>query len=399
MANADQDRALEAFRRLLKDAADGGQAKVDAIVALSQRTVLVAIWRPGEDGYRTLRSSNGDQALPVFTDQEELEEAARRFGWVNPDGTVSHAEVGARKALRYATTRDVPFVVIDIASEHSLEIGHDEMEPLLKAAKGSAGVYAATGRVEQVMRQRVRGESGPPPAPDLEVGSIGSPRVPADLAVEELRHTPVMNDHGSYGAATNAPSRPPSRPPLPPKRGSDSFASRPEDPPVIKPDPDEDEPSSASYASASLDDGGPLPTEDPDDEGDGLQVFKSRPPASGTAAAVRATFGSGSSVKIVPLAEPPSDELLDALSSKLREFPEVEWASFCNASRGPTNPRPTIGLRVDTSFRERINEIIQGLRQTGDEWGASLDVLLLDDPSVMRTARSEGLAFFPWRRR
>lgn len=83
----------------------------------------------------------------------------------------------------------------------------------------------------------------------------------------------------------------------------------------------------------------------------------------------------------------------------LRGFPEVEWAALFLAARGPVQPQPTAGLRVDTAYRSRINEIIQGLRQAADAAGASLDVLLLDDPKLMRAARADGLLFFPWKRR
>ena len=95
MGDAPTDRATEAFRRLLSDAAAGGQAKVDALVALSQRTLFVATWTPGSDDFRTLVNSSGQQALPVFSSKAELDEAAGRFGWAGPDGSVPHLEVGA----------------------------------------------------------------------------------------------------------------------------------------------------------------------------------------------------------------------------------------------------------------------------------------------------------------
>ena len=99
------------------------------------------------------------------------------------------------------------------------------------------------------------------------------------------------------------------------------------------------------------------------------------------------------------LLDPPSDQLLDALSGVLRDYPEVEWAVFASTARGPVAPLPTVGLRVDTSFRTRVGEIIPALKQTADTHGATVDVLLLDDPKLMRAARAEQLVFFPWRRR
>ncbi len=130
--------------------------------------------------------------------------------------------------------------------------------------------------------------------------------------------------------------------------------------------------------------------------------------AAAAGAAVRATdddspaavttFGSGSSVAVHKLTEKPSDELLTALANVLRGYPEVEWAALCAIARGPGAPMPTVGLKVDTAFRQRVNEIIQRLREAGDAEGASLDVLLLDDAAVMRTVRTDALLFYPWKR-
>lgn len=113
-----------------------------------------------------------------------------------------------------------------------------------------------------------------------------------------------------------------------------------------------------------------------------------------------ATFGGGSQgVTIGGLETEPPEEVYDALSAVLRGYPEVEWAALCSAARGPTTPVPTIGLRVDTSYRARVQEIIGALREAGEKEGASLDVLLLDDPKLVRAARSEAVVFFPWRRK
>ncbi len=113
-----------------------------------------------------------------------------------------------------------------------------------------------------------------------------------------------------------------------------------------------------------------------------------------------ATFGSSSgSVTLHPMNEMPSDALLDALSNVARQYPEIEWAAIAMAARGPTQAKPTVALRVDASYRARVGELTQALRTSGDEQGATLDVLLLDDPKLMRQVRSEALLFFPWRRR
>ncbi len=124
------------------------------------------------------------------------------------------------------------------------------------------------------------------------------------------------------------------------------------------------------------------------------------PSSPGVDEAPDATFGGSASgeVQLVPLAAPPQDVLLDALADLLRDYPEVEWAAFCNASRGPAAAQPAIGVMIDSSFRERIGEIARGLQRTGTATGATLDVVFLDTPELMREARANGMIFYPWRR-
>ncbi|MEM9194438.1 MAG: SseB family protein [Myxococcota bacterium] len=299
------DQALGAFRRLLADASAGGQAKVDALVALSQRTVWVATWTPDSDGFRTLTNSHGKSALPIFTDRGQLDEAAQRFGWLAADGQASGREVGAREALRHAVAHNVEYVVIDIVSMHSLELDREEVEPIVspEARRESQGPFAAVGRLSSTMMKAVK----PTPTP----GSLS----------------------GLPGFEQN---RPPARISTPPPR-----------------------------------------------------------PAVGA----EGNFGAGSAVSLSSLASEPSDDLLDALSTVLRGYPEVEWAALASVARGPTQPIPTVGLRVNTSYRERVQEIITELRKAADVASATVDVMLLDDPQVMRDARRLGVAFYPWRKR
>jgi hypothetical protein len=351
------DRALEAFRRLLLDAAAGGQAKVDALVALSQRTLFVATWTHGGDDYRTLTSSQKQSALPVFTDEASLQEAAARFGWLGPDGSVPHKEVGARQVFRHVLAHDLGFLVVDIASAHALECERAEIEPLLatRGRSDSSGPFAAVGRVSESMLQAVKPTRG---------GSVAG--VPA----------PVVSSEAIEGGAV----RPSSVGQRPPPR-----ASVPE---VPRPAPRPPPPGVTAGPRPPSSQSSPRP--------EGLTVTQgtldpSRPSA---------TFGSGgTNVQITPLRDEPSDDLLDALSTVLRGYPEVEWAALFLAARGPVAAQPTAGLRVDVAYRARVNDIVLALRKAADAAGASLDVLLLDDPKLMRTARSEGLLFFPWKRR
>lgn len=310
------DRVNEAFRRLLVDAKNGGQAKVDALVAISQRVVSVATWGPDDStGYRTLTNANGETALPVFTEVSELERAADQFGWRGADGVASHREIGARAAFNYAVAQNLHYVVVDIGSPHSLDIDRDELASLVSPAarRESTGPFAAVGRVSSSIMAAVK----PTPTP-------GSVRSPIEPPAGPMDHTKEARAAAARGATLTAS-------------------------------------------------------------------------AADDAAAVT-TFGSGTSVSVHKLQDPPSDALLDAVSDVLRGYPEIEWAAITAIARGPAAPVPTIGLKVDTAFRQRVNEIVQRVRVAGDAVGATLDVLLLDDPAVMRTVRTEAKVFYPWRR-
>lgn len=302
------------FQRLLTDAQQGGQAKVDALMALSQRTVLVPTW--GQDdgsNFRTLTNANGQTALPVFSRKDELERASTQFGWSNADGSTSSKEVGARAAFNYAVAHNLHFVVVDIGAPHSLDVDREEIEPLLTPAarRESSGPYAGVGRISSSMMRAVKPASSPG-------------QVPAVDAARRPDPTAMAREAAAAGASVSAST-----------------------------------------------------TDDP------IAVT---------------TFGSGSSVAVHKLSDVPSDDLLAALAGVLRGYPEVEWAALCAIARGPGGPMPTAALKVDMAFRQRVNEIVQRLRESGDAQGASLDVLLLDDPKVMRTVRSEALLFYPWKR-
>ena len=309
MSSGSQERALEAFRRLLVDARQGGQAKVDAMLALAQRTIWVATWETGEEGFRTLTNSDGATALPVFSSEGTLRDAATRFGWMGPGG-VPGREVGAREALRHAIAHNLQYVIVDIGTEHSVELERSEIEPMMtpQARRESThGPYAGVGRVSSSMMKAVK--ATPPP------GSL------------------------------------PAAPKITPPTGTAAAAPR----------------ISATTADA-------------------------------TEVRADATFGSGSSASMSPLTTEPPEALLADLSELFRGYPEVEWACIGSISRGPSGSVPAIGLRVDPAFRARVGEVVGAVRRAADAKGASLDVILLDDPQVMRAARQVALVFYPWRR-
>lgn len=306
------DRALSAFQRLLADAAAGGQAKVDALVALSQRTILVPTWTPGGDDFRPLVSSDGQNALPLFSSEDQLMEAARRFGWLSPSGDVPFREIGSRAAFRHALAHQLSFVVVDIAAEHALEVERTEIEPLLQSQNrsDSSGAFAGVGRISEMMLQKVRPSSIP-----------AAPPTPAAV-------------------------------PTPPAASLPSAASMP---------------GAETGRSSNL------------------------PPADLGGTLLNRTLGSFDGE--------PSEVILEAARTVLRNYPEVEWAGVLMVGRDGGPSKPTFGLRVDATFRTRVQELRTALMEAAERGGAAMDILLLDDPDLVRVARANATVFFPWKRR
>lgn len=106
----------------------------------------------------------------------------------------------------------------------------------------------------------------------------------------------------------------------------------------------------------------------------------------------------GDDVAIYSLNGPADDELLAAFTEVLRAFPEVEWATFSLAMRAAST-RPAVGLRVIDSFRANVDSITQQLEAAAHARDSALHVLLLDDPELVRSARTLGEVFYPWRRK
>lgn len=312
---AELDPQTAAFHRLLTDAHSAPQAKVDALVALVMRTVYVVPWPGGVAGYRTLVNSDGVAALPIFTTPGCLEEAARRYGWVEPDGSIPQAEIGARAAFNYAFGENVAFVVIDIAEDHALEVTKEEVEPLLTPAarRESSGPYSAAGKISSSLIRAVK--STPPPMKAVD-GQMHPTPVPGSLQAAQPRIEP------------------------------------PKSTPGVEPSPS----------------GGP-------------------PSAAGPSLA----YGA-----------PPSDlddEVYASLQAALRDYPEVEWAALMTAAPQGGGPSLCAGVRIDASFRKRVDEIADAVRAAAADHGVLLEVLLLDAPEATRGAREAGEVFYPWRKK
>jgi hypothetical protein len=430
----EHDRALEAFHRLLADASGGGQAKVDALVALSQRTVLIPVWSSANDAFRTLVNPGGDAALPMFTSRALLQAAGQRFGWLEA-GVVPHREVGARAALRHAVAHRLPFVVLDVASPHALEVHQSEIAPLVspEARRESAGPYAGVGRLSSSMLQAVEAtpqratpppdtmtapaglrpaassslpptmvdrsrtarssqpapashtDMEPDPTPDTGTFARGSTPI-AHVLGERSRRTPRQQPRVMI-EETRAPARESSRPPSMDPSGAYGAATRTRrQGPAHTPAGTLERPGHAEprYTPASTP----------------MRPMRTSGLHSDIPSGMGAVPGAVAEepARITALAQTPPESLLDAFTVVLRNYPEVEWAAFCFAARPSAGPMPALALRIDDGFRQRVGEVVLSLRTAAAEEGTDVDVLLLDEGESLRAARTEGLVFYPWRR-
>lgn len=461
MSTTNANHALAAFVRLLLHARAGGQAKVDALLALSQRTMHVPRKVDGSDGFATLLNENGDWALPVFTSQEQLEAAADVFGWRRQDRTILAEEVGARRAVHYALNEGAAFMVIDAVAPHALEATREELKPLVSTQNRSDtfGPYAGVGRISSSILEATR-----PDAERASVPPIAAPRItrqPLDPAttvpklparVTRASFAPPRDDGGpaqrrptvsfarssrppaavevQLGRSSWSPDAPldlPSPPPvagassLPPRRDGqgasavdmragvgalDDFLDEPPSQVSIRPvselpglddlsQPSERPRALSQPAGALLDLDDPLELGEPMGPSD-TEIPGAPEPAGATVTPLPA---ADEPYQIRALLTPADDALLAALTEVLRDYPEVEWATYSLAARGAGSAKPAVGLRIIDNFRANVDAIVTLTQVTGRDHGTPLQVLLLDDAELVRAARQLGEVFYPWRRK
>jgi hypothetical protein len=166
----------EAFLRLIILAStDGGDARVDALLALAQRNVFVPTWFAGDGNFRTVFSSGGISGLPVYTTIPELEEMSRRYGWLMPDGKVCYREVAAMVAMSHALSQNL-LVLLNMGSEYALELDTDELRPLVANANNmTQGPFSGAGRLGASLSDVVQRRTPPPPRPTSSPGVLASP--------------------------------------------------------------------------------------------------------------------------------------------------------------------------------------------------------------------------------
>jgi hypothetical protein len=274
--------------------------------------------------------------------------------------------------------RAVHFVVIDIGFDHSVEFAREEIEPLLSAQAGTAGVPSALSAPQQpeaaileaVRRTkppraplsaaqpqpRTRTPSGALVAPDAELTTAASP-----LAAARVR-TPLPGDRRAVTApvAESVPLQ--SGVASPAGTGNLQVETRP-----------------LTFAATQA-----------HAQGHGQATI------AGVGAPTAATAEGGDALApandVVP--STLSDTALQALCAGLRAFPEVEWA--CVLLDGSDTPQ--IALRIDPSFLNRVTDITDAVLEVGEQQSLVLQVLLLNNQDLVKHARKSGRAFYPWRR-
>lgn len=452
------DQATGAFRRLLADAGSSEQARVDALVAFSQRLVLAPTW-PGQQAVRTLTNHEGETAMPLFTGQDVLDETASRFGWRNADGSLPMRRLEAREALMQALARGVQFVVVDIGSPHAMEFGRLEIEPMLALPADRTGPFAAAGEPQAQLRDAVRRSNLPPsmgsavakraaptnlpqidaPFADLKPGKTPGerpvsqplPARPASRPISRpLRDGPLNELDAPSPRADSQPlprAQPGSQPKLPPTRPISQTrlpAARPASQPLMPAVRPGSEPRlpAARPASAATIARGDATTPSAAREvaaraRTAASLAEARPPSINPPPMPAAARAAQSDATAATQPEPASpdasgagreggeparelqpgelpDTFLQAVSASLRSFPEVEWA--CVMADG--GELPVIGVRVDPSFLNRVVQITDAIMRVADSDATPVQVLLLSTADLVKTARKQGKAFYPWKR-
>lgn len=124
------------LKTALVAAAREPNARGRAISALRGSDVWAAISSNSPTLLRTLTNSQQLTALPLFSDERELHEAALRYGWLTGDGQAARRLMPLWEAMRAAKQQGAQLMVIDISSKHALELDEGDME-LLSAAPSS----------------------------------------------------------------------------------------------------------------------------------------------------------------------------------------------------------------------------------------------------------------------
>ncbi|MET0341155.1 MAG: SseB family protein [Polyangiales bacterium] len=181
-----------------------------AITALRGAEVYAATWSGDPTQLRTLVDPDGVRALAVFTDERHVEEAALRLAWVGIDGAVAMRRLHLSDAIRFARAEDIPIVVVDVGSDHSLELDPGDMELVSAPPSTRPGSY---GSLAPVLSSRTddgsavtRVSSRPPPTRVDPESSIPPPSALRPTAVNvDVAHHAISATFVPSGLVTMTP--------------------------------------------------------------------------------------------------------------------------------------------------------------------------------------------------
>ncbi|MDB4985920.1 MAG: hypothetical protein JWN04_1098 [Myxococcaceae bacterium] len=163
--------AAHALQEALVAAARDGTERARAVAARRGAEVYATTWPTDPSALRTLQNSAGVRALALFTDERQLEEAAIRFAWLGVDGNVPTRRLHISEAIRFARQQRVSLVILDITSDHTLELDEGEMELMSAPPSARPPSYMGLAPVVSTPRQAdaasdVKRVSTRPPALD-----------------------------------------------------------------------------------------------------------------------------------------------------------------------------------------------------------------------------------------
>jgi hypothetical protein len=395
------ERGLEAFRRLLSQAHDHEEARVDAIVALCQRPVVVPhVASAGAEGFRTVMTRENIEALPMFTDEAALRQCALERGWTEWQEPSCMREIPARHALRWAHAHGIEYVVIDLGTPYSIEIHKGEFEPVLAPFTDveTAGPFAATGTLSEQLVDAIRHHQ------------TESPRT-RRTTMRVFDQNLVLNQRLSQQPIAEMAETPRELPPAPVRASASVGEHRFTMPAPYAAMPSDARPFAEAVPAGTWSSSAPTATSTTP-----LPYASSRAPRPGADPRSTATEGQNGgagplrrartyTAPLMPAATTghitapstrPDDEVLEAWASALRSYPQVEWACVGDMVAPTRLTQTTIGIALNPLFIDSINDIQTHLR--GESLvPQSIEIRLIDTPELAAEAKERAVIFYPWK--
>jgi hypothetical protein len=203
--------AAQALQEALVAATRDLNDRSRAVSALRGAEVYATTWPTDPSSLRTLLNSSGMRALALFTDERQVEEAALRFGWLGVDGSVPTRRLHISEAIRAARQQQVSLVIVDITSDHALELDQGEIELVSAPPSTRPPSYQGLGPVVHSVRQvdntneLVRVSSRPPPH-DHVLSSLEPSAFNVDSENKQVTATFAMAVTATMAALPEAPT-------------------------------------------------------------------------------------------------------------------------------------------------------------------------------------------------